>query len=323
MLQNRRKFIQNASLGLTAAFLSPYILTSCQNNTSNQSPFHNLGVQLYSIRDVLMQDPLSTLKKIASIGYKHVETFGYSEGSFWGLNVEDLKKILKDNKLKTYSGHYDLGKYLTKDGTESENVENYIEVAHELGQKYIVAPVPPMHDINSLSVEDYQYAAEQLNKLGEMSKKAGIKVAYHNHFWEFRNFANGTKGLDIMIAFTDPDLVDFQLDIFWILKAGYTPQSYFEKYPERFPLWHIKDMDRNFTEIVVGDDYDEMPFPDIMKNIKYTEVGSGAIDYVNISQYAAKAGLKYAFVEQDDIYVDDKFASLKKSYDYVQKYIAK
>lgn len=322
MLQNRRNFIKTTSLGISAALLSQYIY-SCQNSTTGESPLHNIGVQLFSIRDYIATDPKTTLEHLAKIGYKHVETFGLENDKFWKLSVHELKKLLQDNGLKTYSGHYDLEKYLSKEHSDKENLERYIEIAHELGQEYIIAPVPPMFNLNALEVEDYQYAADQLNKAGEMAKKAGIKMGYHNHFWEFRNFANGTRGLDILIAFTEPDLVDFELDIFWIEKAGYRAQSYFEKYPGRFSLWHIKDMDRSYTDIVVGENYDDMDLEDIMKNIRYSEVGSGAIDYKNITNYAEKSGLKYAFVEQDDIYIDDKLASLKKSYEYVTKHLTR
>ncbi len=323
-MKNRRGFLKQAGLGLSVAVLSPYLF-SCQDDKSRSSPFHNLGLQLYSIRDLLNEDPIKTISTVAKIGYKHVETFGVDDvaGTYWKLPIAELKKVLDDNNLKTHSGHYDLSKYLNKNLTEHENIEKYIEIAHQLGQSYIVAPITPMDDLNNLKTEDYQYAAEQLNKFGEMAKKAGIKVGYHNHFWEFRRFANGTRGLDILIAFTEPDLVDFELDLFWTEKAGLNPQSYFDKYPGRFPMWHIKDMDKQHINSVIGEGYDDADFEDIMKEIKYTEVGTGAIDFIRIADYADKSGLKYAFVEQDDIYMPNKFESIKKSYDYVKKHLTK
>lgn len=324
MKNSRRTFLKQTGLGLSAAFLSPY-LSSCQGNHRGASPFHHLGIQLYSIRDLINADPIKTLSTVAKIGYKHVETFGVDPAAetYWKLPIPELKKVLNDNNLKTHSGHYDMSKYLNRQLSEQENIEKYIEIAHQLGQSYIIAPITPMDDLNNLKVEDYQYAADQLNKVGEMAKKAGIKVGYHNHFWEFRQFGNGTKGLDILIAFTEPELVDFELDLFWIEKAGFSPQSYFEKYPGRFPLWHLKDMDRQFTQPIVGQKYDDADYADIMKEVKYTEVGTGAIDFIRIAEDKDKSGLKFAFVEQDDIYMPNKFESIKKSYDYVKKYLAK
>lgn len=324
MKNGRRAFLRQASLGLSAAFLSPYLL-SCDGSSKGNSPFHNIGLQLYTLRDLLLEDPIKTIETVGKIGYSHVETFGLdlTASSFWGLSVDDLKKVLADSSLKSHSGHYDMSKYLSRHQDDKDNIERYIEVAHKLGQTHIIAPISPMDDLNGLTVEDYQYAAEQLNKAGEMSQKAGIKIGYHNHFWEFRNFANGTKGLDILIAFTEPELVDFELDLFWTEKAGISPQSYFEKYPGRFSMWHIKDMDRQYTKPVVGEEFDKAEFKTIMSEVRYTEVGTGAIDFKNISTYADKSGLQHAFIEQDDIYIANKFESIKKSYSYVQNSLAK
>lgn len=323
MKQDRRKFLKTASLGLSAAFISPYLLQSCESSSNDGSPFHHLGIQLFTVRDLLAVDPVLTLKNIHKIGFKHVETFGLEDDTFWGLSPAELKSVLKENKLSTYSGHYDLADYLDREKGSTDHIERYIEIAHELGQKYIIAPIPPIEKVNDLQPEDYQFMAEQLNKLGEMSKKAGIKAGYHNHHWELKTFGNGTKGLDILLAFTEPDLVEFQLDVFWLEKAGYSALSYFDKYPGRFGLWHIKDMDRNHADPLFGDEPKELTMEELASEIKFAEVGSGAIKYGNIAEEADKAGLKYAFLEQDEIYMEDKFASLKKSYDYIQKNLAR
>ncbi|WP_166332277.1 sugar phosphate isomerase/epimerase family protein [Sphingobacterium chungjuense] len=329
---NRRNFLRHSGLGLAAAALAPHWLSCSSTEDVTGSPFKNIGIQLFTLRDLLDKDAKDTLENVAKVGYKHVETFGVNTGnsSFWGIPVADLVNILKDNNLKTHSGHYDLSNYLTKGSTQPEDINKYIEIAHTLGQEYIVAPVPPMNDLNKLTASDYQFFAEQLNAAGELSKKAGIKMAYHNHFWEFRPFGNGTKGLDILIAFTDPELVDFELDLYWAVKAGEKPQTYFEKYPNRFPMWHIKDMDRSFSEPLVTPEVnprtgkrEPMDLGEVFKQIKYAEVGSGSIDFANIIRFDEQSGLKYAFVEQDEIYMPNKFESIKKSYDYVQRNLAK
>lgn len=326
-MTTRRNFIKKTGLGLAGAYLGSSLLQACTGSIpKGQGPFGNIGLQIYSLRDLLFQDPKLTLQTVAKIGYGHIETFGMdlTSNTFWGLSIPEVKKIMADVDLKTYSGHYDMSRFLSRHHTtDKENIEKYIETAHELGQTYVIAPVTPMDDLNNLKVEDYQYAAEQLNKAGEIARKAGIKIGYHNHFWEFRNFANGTKGLDIMIAFTEPDLVSFELDIYWIEKSGLSPQSYFQKYPGRFPMWHIKDMDKNYADPIVGKEYDSLPFDSIQNKVRFAEVGSGNIDYINIAQSARQAGLEYAFVEQDDIYMSNKFESVKKSYDYVQKFLVK
>lgn len=318
-------------MGLAAATIAPSFF-SCSEENHADSPFKNIGLQLFTLRDLIEQDAKTVLKHVSTIGYKHVETFGIAAdySNFWGVPIADLRKVLNDNGLKTYSGHYDLSRYFTKESGEQENMEKYIEVAHELGQKYIVAPVSPMHNLNGMQVDDYQYMAEQLNKAGEMSKKAGIKMGYHNHFWEFKEFGNGTKGLDIMLAFTEPDLVDFELDLFWTVKAGQNPHTYFEKYPNRFPLWHVKDMDRSKSDPLEMNNFDArtgkrdtISVETILPQIRYAEVGSGSIDFANIIRYGEKSGLQYAFVEQDEIYSDDKLGSVRKSYDYIKKNLAR
>ena len=328
MQNSRRNFLKQAGIGAMSAYFSSSLLSACSDakkTTLTGSPIKNIGLQIYSLRDLLNDDPKLTLETVAKIGYSHIETFGVdvANNSFWGLKVPELKKILADNGVSTFSGHYDLSKFLDPKNNDKESIEKYIEIAAELGQKYVIAPVNPMYDLNNLKVEDYQYAAEQLNKAGEIAKKSGVKIGYHNHFWEFRQFANNTRGLDIMLAFTEKDLVAFELDLFWIEKAGLNPLTYFEKYPGRFEMWHVKDMDKQFTTPVIGENYDQLPLDSIMGDVKYTEVGSGNIDFVNIAQAAEKSGLVHAFIEQDDIYVPNKFESVKKSYDYVQKYLAK
>lgn len=323
MDNSRRNFIKKAGLGLAGAYIGSSLLSSCDSATQKGSgPFAQIGLQLFTLRDLLAEDPKLTLETVAKIGYTHVETFGLNlaDNSFWGLPVKDLQALLNDNNLQTFSGHYDMAHYLSQEHEQKESIEKYIETAHQLGQKYIVAPVPPMFDLNNLAPADYQYAAEQLNKAGEMAKKAGIMMGYHNHFWELRQFANGTRGLDILIAFTEPELVTFEMDVYWVEKAGINPVSYFNKYPDRFHLWHVKDMDRNFTTPILGEPWDSMQLDSInAEQVRFTEVGSGSIDYRTLVSNADKSGLRYAFVEQDEIYQPNKFDSVKRSYDYVQK----
>lgn len=327
MNNSRRNFIKQTSIGLAGAFIGSSYLTSCkQADSKGNGPFAQIGLQLYTLRDLLSEDAKLTIETVAKIGYSHVETFGLdlNNDRFWGLTIDELQKLLADNNLKTCSGHYDMANYLSKNHEDKESIEKYIETAHKLGQKYITAPVPPMFDLNNLTPDDYKYAAEQLNKAGEMAQKAGITMGYHNHFWELRNFANGTKGLDILIAFTEPELVAFEMDIYWVEKSGVNPVSYFNKYPGRFHLWHIKDMDRNYTTPVIGEPWDSMELDSISANeVRFAEVGSGAIDYTTLVDNAENSGLRYAFVEQDQIYLPNKFESVKKSYDYVQKNLVK
>lgn len=192
-----------------------------------------------------------------------------------------------------------------------------MDTAAELGQNYLIAPIPPMSLIDQLTADNYRFMADQLNKGGALAAKSGLKIGYHNHFWEFRTLENGSKGLDILIENTEEDLVVFELDLFWSEKSGTDSAAYFEKYPGRFPLWHIKDMDKSNTGTVTGPDYDHRPVMEIISAITYAEVGTGSIDFKKITAEADTAGLQYAFVEQDVITIDP-YDSIKKSYEYVK-----
>src|SRR5690606_33701900 len=307
-MNNRRTFLKQAGIGMAAAYFGPSLL-SCSPQRKSKVTLQEIGLQLYTLRDLLAEDVASTLSRVAEIGYDHVETFGPEIGddgraTFWGMDVPALSARLNENKLKTHSGHYDLAAFLTPGNGDQEALKTYIDTAAALGQHYLVAPVPPILLIDKLTADDYRFMADQLNKGGELAAKSGLKIGYHNHFWEFRTLADGSKGLDILIENTEKALVAFELDLFWSEKSGTDSAAYFENHPGRFPLWHIKDMDKNNSAVITGGDYDTKPFMEITANITYAEVGTGSIDFDKIMAEEDTAGLQYAFVEQDLITID-------------------
>lgn len=324
-MDNRRSFLKKAGLFGTTLIAGSTQLASAME-LFVPGKVHEIGLQLFTVRDALDKDVKSTLQKIAKIGYNHVETFyGYQEGAavnFWGQDTKQLKKLLKDNRLKTYSGHYQLNDYLTKGKGDDKALKNQLDIAAELGQQYFIIPIPPLAIWDKLTRSDYQFMAAQLNKAGELSAKSNIKIGYHNHFWEFRNLGNGEKGYDILLKETDPKLVAFELDLFWIEKSGIDPVPYFNQYSGRFPMWHVKDMDKNNTGKITGADFDTKPSKDIFSGISYAEVGTGNINYKDLFKYQAAAGLKHIFVEQDVIKIDP-FVSIAKSFNYVKTNLVK
>lgn len=320
---NRRTFLKHTGIGLAAAYASPSLLSCASKPQASTAALREIGIQLYTLREQLTQNAQQTIARLAGIGYDHVETFGpeISESgqvSFWGLSLSDLQRVLDDNGLKTHSGHYDLSAFLSADNGSDEQLKTYIETAAHLGQKFLIAPVPPMMAIDRLSGDDYRFMAEQLNKGGELAAKSGIRIGYHNHFWEFRTFADGTKGMDILIDGTQADLVVFELDLFWTEKSGVDSTEYFNQYPGRFPLWHIKDMAKDNTTPVTGAELDTLSVMEILPHIAYTEVGTGAIDFSRILTDADTAGMQYAYVEQDIITIDP-FTSVEQSLQYVRE----
>ena len=287
MLQ-RRTFLKQASLGVAAATLLPKMAFA-------QFKKHDIGLQLYSLRETLPDDVKGTLEKVAKIGFKEVETYGYSmENNFWGTSIKQFNKILKDNGMTTPSGHYGIDPFLAADGTKDELMP-MLDVAHQLNQNYFV--IPYLGDGLRTSIDDYKRLAEKFNTAGELCQEAGLKLGYHNHDFEFKDY-NGQNGYDILIAETDKNLVDFEMDIYWVVRAGSDPLALFQKYPGRFPLWHVKDMSKSDNE----------------KNI---EIGAGTIDYSAIFADMKQAGAKHLIIEQENFDMD-AYKSLTQSFNYIE-----
>ena len=155
-----------------------------------------------------------------------------------------------------------------------------------------------LHESERESLDDYKRLAEWLNMAGQMCQNAGIQLCYHNHAFEFEEM-NGEIPYDILLSFTEPELLKFEMDLYWVYKAGRSPFQYFSKYPGRFPLWHVKDMDST-------------------KRKHFTAVGRGTIEFPPIFEKADRAGMKHFFVEQDEC-PGNPLDSIKVSYDYLME----
>ncbi len=239
-----------------------------------------VGVQLYTVRDQMKADFAGTIEKVAKIGYREVEFAGYFDNP-----PKEVKGLLDKNGLTAPSAHIDFEHITTK-------LPEVIEAAKVVGHQYIVCPWMP-EELRG-DAEGWKRVAHSLNKAGADIKKAGMQLAYHNHNFEFKDF-NGKLGYDILLEEADPNLVKMEMDLYWTTKAGADPLKYFAKHPGRFPLVHVKDMDKS------GD---------------FAEVGSGTIDWKPIFAKSQQAGIKHYFVEQDQS--KDPFASIKASYDYLR-----
>jgi sugar phosphate isomerase/epimerase len=255
-----------------------------------------VGVQLYTVRNSMKSDFAGTVAKVAEIGYKEVEFAGYFDHS-----PKDISALLKKTGLTAPSCHVG---YDVVEGKWAEQ----IEAAHTIGHKFIVCP---WIDAKQRTEPDgYQRAAELFQKAGEESHKAGIQFAYHNHTFEFQpsEALGGKLPYDVLLA-TDPQYVKMELDLCWISVAGKDPVEYFNKYPGRFPLVHVKDMKKlpKGEEGPTTNPDKEMP--------DMSEVGGGVIDWKRIFSHAEQAGIQHYFVEHD--YPADAFASITKSYAYL------
>ena len=284
----RRSFVKRSALAVAATSLMPNLIFANEKNRA-------LGLQLYSLRETIGDDVTGTIEQVADIGFKEVEPFGYSrENGFWGLDVSEFKQLLDDNGLTSPSGHYEFGAYLSQDGTD-DDFKYLVDVAQGLDQKYLV--VPHLSEKLRSSLDDYKRIADKMNAAGTMCQQAGLKLGYHNHDFEFKDY-DGQTGYEILLNNTDKNQVDFEMDVYWVVRAGKDPIALFEENPGRFPMLHIKDMDKKNNEL-------------------NTEIGSGTIDYVKLSKDFDEAGAKHLILEQEN-FAMDAFKSITQSYNYME-----
>ena len=256
-----------------------------------------IGLQLYTVRNAMSKDPAGTLAKVAKIGYNSVEGATYTgDEKFYGMDGAAFSKVLKDNGLIMPSSHYRLGEDGPgMKGTILNDWSKAVDDAAALGVKYMICAWLSPAERGTL--DHYKKVGEDLNKAGEVTKKAGIQLCYHNHDFEFIQ-EDGKYPYETLLANTDKDLVKMEMDMYWVTKAKQDPVALIDAHPGRFPLWHLKDMDNTPKQM-------------------FTEVGSGIIDFKKIFKHAKKAGLQYFFVEQD-FCPGDPFDSITKSITYIK-----
>lgn len=240
------------------------------------------GLALYTVRDAMGEDPKATLKAVADAGYTHIEAAGYADGKYYGMLPAEFKALTEELNLKLISTHQSS---VTLDNADTEMAD-----AKAAGFEYFVVPIPPMghfkydNATGTMSMTSgAKNLAEILDALGEKAKAAGLQLLYHNHDFEFKKDEEGIIPIDYLLENCNPDLVNFQMDLFWVTKAQADPLSYFQKYPGRFKMWHVKDM----TE-----------------DGKFAPVGKGTIDFAPILAQKEQSGMLYYLVEQDKTFDD-------------------
>lgn len=242
-----------------------------------------IGVQLYTLRDDLQQDFEGTLVKVAALGYQEIELV-----SLHGQSPRAARMLFDRYGLRPIGYQYQ--------STELRNGwQQKLEVANELGLHYVICAYIPAQERQSL--DDYKKLADGLNQAAEAAKRQGLKFAYHNHDFEFWKM-EGEVPYDLLLASTDPNLVQFEIDAYWIAKGGQDPIAYFDRAPNRFSLLHLKDMDASPSRGI-------------------TEVGRGILDFKRLLARAEQIGIKHYFAEQDYT-PGPPLESLALSYDYLQ-----
>jgi sugar phosphate isomerase/epimerase len=278
-MNSRRNFLKASGALAIGSVLLPNL-----TNAAMKRPVKDAGLQLYTVRKEMLEDNVGTLKKIAGLGYKEIESAGSEKGSYYGFKPAEMKKITSDLGMTLRSGHvhYD------------DKWQQTIDEAVESGQEYLIVSVLPT---KGQTVDNYKSVADLFNKAGEACKKSNLYFGYHNHDSEFEK-DNGKVLYDVLLEHTNPEFVKMEMDLGWVIVTGNDPLDYFAKYPGRFPLWHLKDMD--------------------MKEKHSTEFGKGGLDVKKMLQNSKKAGMKYFFVEQEE-YSGTAFDCLKYNIDYLKK----
>jgi sugar phosphate isomerase/epimerase len=238
------------------------------------------GIQLYTINEAMRSDPAGSLKRLRQIGFQEVESAG-----FGNLSAKQFRGLLDDAGLTCPSAHLQF---------DVDNLGPAFEDAHALGAKFAVSGMmrsvvlgksAPKDGLKTgISLDEAKRTAELSNRIGEAAKRAGLQFGYHNHNFEFADVGGGVTGYDLLLKQTDPQLVKFEIDCGWMIFAGHDPVEYFRKYPQRFPMIHVKD----FLPRASGD-----------TGMKGAELGHGTVDYKPIFAAGAKAGLQHYFVEQE------------------------
>ena len=266
-----------------------------------------IGLQLYSVRELLPKDYQGTLKRLGEMGYQEVEAAG-----FYGYTAGEVKQAMDQAGLRCVSAHYPLAQLMPEEG-------EIIQYGKDLGLQDIVCSSPSLRDPSRLkpggaralaavmTLDDWRWNAEQFNRIGERVNAAGIRFGYHNHTGEFRAI-DGVVAYDELLRLTDPAKVTMEMDCGWVIVGGGNPVDYLTRYPARFSMLHVKEFKLGGT--TTGD---EAP--------PSTEMGRGSIDYRPIFEAAKKTDMKHIFVEQEEFDMPP-LEALKIDADYMEAFTA-
>lgn len=263
MKYSRRSFLKTSgALAAGAALGTVPFLTSCGSPAREPSPF---GLQLYTLRDVIGDDPEGVLRQLAEFGYKQIESYEGPMGIYWGMGHAGFKQLMDELDMSLISSHADV----------FNDFERKADEAAEIGMEYLTCPwIGPQE-----SLDAYREMADRFNEIGETARNAGLRFAYHNHAYTFEE-QEGELPQNLLMERTDPGLVEFQMDIYWVAAAGHDPAEWIRRYPDRFTSGHVKDLSN-------GDDPES------------TTLGTGLIDYPALLPLAKENGMKYFIVEQE------------------------
>jgi sugar phosphate isomerase/epimerase len=295
----RRAFLQRSSLALAAMTSLDAFAAQRRLGPLNKP----VGLQLWTIRDEVAKDLAGALKAVAAIGYGEVEFAGIPKAT-----TSEVRSMLADNGLTAPSMHCGMA-------DAQKDLQQRIDYAQAIGARYLVISFPSTADERfkdgnalaaGMTLDDWKWNAEQLNRIGELTAKAGITCGYHNHNMEFRTYADGVVAYDELLRLTDPERVTMELDIGWVAAAGADPLRLLSRHADRISSLHIKDVRKDAKTVLDRVD------------TQTTEIGNGRVDWPALFAAMDPQRIRHYFVEQEN-FERAPLQSVKLSFDYLSR----
>lgn len=306
----RREFLKSAGCGIAGSVAGYALMEAVATNALADPLGLPIGIQLYTVEAELKKSFFSTLKRIAIIGYREVETAG-----FFDRPASEWRHALDELQLRCPSAHC-----VQLEQTDDE-ILHTADFCKQLGAEYMVCATPNLRDPGRraeaakpggssdemMTLDDWHWTADRLNQIGALLEKSGMRFAYHNHNHEFTSYG-GVVAFDELLRRTDPKLVAFEMDCGWVVAAGYDPVNYLEKFPERIQMLHVKDEKAGFK-------------PSTGKDAgPTTEIGRGVVDWKRVFTAAKFAGVRHYFVEQEPPFTEmPALDAARVSYEYLHQ----
>ena len=289
MNPNRRQFLQLGTAAVASAALAPAFAAP--------APLP-LGLQLYSVRELLPKDFQGTLNQIAALGYREVEAAG-----FFNHTAAEVKQAMAAAGLHCVSAHYPYG-------TLAPRLDETIAFLRELGAEFLICSSPGFKDPTSaaakthtLTLEDWRWNAAEFNRIGKIVQAAGLRFGYHNHVAEFHAL-DGTVPYDELLRLTDPALVTFEMDCGWVKVGGADPARYLRQHPTRISMLHVKDFKATAAATTT-------------EGAVAAELGQGTVDFHALFAAADRSAIKHCFIEQEQ-FTGPPLEALKIDADYMR-----
>jgi sugar phosphate isomerase/epimerase len=292
IMQNRRDFLKQASALLAGGVVAPQLLSSCGGKTAATASTKNIGLQLYSLREMVKDEGIvKVLETVAKMGYKNLETADYSDGKIYGLPPQEFKKIVNDLGMKCTSAHLSQAYNKEKEAEVMAWWDKAIATHNEAGLKYIVQPWMPI-TAEENTLDDLKVYCDYFTSVGYKTAAASIAFGYHNHDFEFKEI-EGQRIYDFMLQNVSQNHVFFELDVYWCIVGGGDPVNYLKELPTQFKTIHIKD------EKEIG--------------------ASGEINFQPIFEQMKANNIKDWYVEVERYTNNDPVASVQESFDFLNK----